>query len=177
MFFIESEEKCAICPNCGELLEYHSWVYRVLTDTTGIRRIYCIRVLKCLNTACPTKYHRELPDIITPYKRYDTASIEEAIDTDNHGVTVAADESTIYRWRRWFKENIINIMMSLKSVTDANGDIAETSSLENPEQDSSKPMEIIKVIVSRRVKWLNETVRILVNSSKWVFNRSAFLTG
>jgi hypothetical protein len=177
VFFNESEEGIALCPNCGELLEYHSWVTRLLKDKAGKRSKYLIRVLKCINTACPTKYHRELPDIIIPYKRYDTESIEEAIDTDNQNATVAADESTIHRWRRWFKENIVNIMMSLKSVTDANGDIAKTSSLENPEQDSSKPMEIIKVIVSRRVKWLNETVRILVNSSKWVFNRSAFLTG
>ena len=177
MFFIESEEEFAICPHCGELLEYHSWVCRLLKDITGIRSSYCIRVLKCVNTACPTKYHRELPDIITPHKRYGTESIEEAINTDNHSATVAADESTIYRWRKWFKASAANMMMALISVAAAIGDITGTSSLVVPEEGCIKPLEIIKRIVLRREKWLNETVRILVNSSKWNFNRSAFLSG
>lgn len=177
MFFIESEEEFAICPNCGEILKYHCWVSRPVIDITGEKETYLIRILKCLNTACPTTYHRELPDIITPYKRYSTESIEEAIDTENTNITVAADQSTIYRWRKWFKTSVVYIMMALLSVSVTIGHNTKTPSLEIIKQNTNKPLEIIKETVSRKVKWLNETVRILVNSSKWNFNRSAFLTG
>jgi len=177
VFFVESEEEFALCPNCSGYLEYHSWVTRLLKDSTSSKSNYNIRVLKCGNAACPTKYHRELPDIIVPYKRYDTQSIEEAIELDNTDITVAADHSTIYRWRKWFAESMINIMMALLSVPIAIGEKAETSSLAIKKQNSNDIIDAIKGIVSRKAKWLNETVRILVNSSKWSFNRSAFLTG
>jgi len=62
--------------------------------------------------------------------------------------------------------------MALKSITALAGSYVESSSLE-----IQRPIEAIKETVVRKVKWLNETVRILVNSSKWAFNRSAFLTG
>jgi hypothetical protein len=176
VFFIESEEEFALCPHCGECLDYHSRVIRPLRDILGEKASYSIRVLKCNNDACPTKYHRELPDIITPYKRYGTEVIEQAIELGNNEVTVAVDESTIYRWRKWFLENATNIMMALISVIAVVDESAETSSLEIWKRKSNKPFEAIQEIVARKTKWLNETARILVNSSKWPFNRSAFLT-
>jgi len=175
IFFVESEEEIAICPNCGSLLNYHCRVIRSLIDITGAKSKYSIRVLKCENKSCPTTYHRELPDIITPYRRYDTESIEEAISRGNAEITVAADESTIRRWRKWFKKNAINIMMALISVSAVIGGNVKSSSLEI--QGRQNPIETIKRTVVRKSKWLNETIRILVNSSKWFFNRSAFLTG
>jgi hypothetical protein len=168
VFFIESEEESALCPNCGDPLKYHSWTNRSLKDITGTKSIFKIRVLKCLNPACPTTYHRELPDIITPYRRYDTESIEKAIETDNSRITVAADQSTIYRWRKWFALSAVYIIMALISVSAATGNNTETSSLVTQRQPPNKPTETIKEILSRKVKWLNETVRILVNSSKWI---------
>jgi predicted RNA-binding Zn-ribbon protein involved in translation (DUF1610 family) len=174
VFFIESEGEFALCPNCGDSLIYHSWVSRPLKDLTGAISIYIIRVLKCTNTACPKTYHRELPDIITPYKRYSTESIEEVLDLDDSRITIAVDQLTIYRWRKWFALHAEYIMMALLSVSATIENNTETSSLVIQEHNSNKPREKIKEIVSRKVKWLNETVRILVNSSKWSFNRSAF---
>ena len=170
MFFIKSEEEFALCPNCGNRLLYHCRVIRTLTDKESNKSHYSIRVLKCDNKACPTTYHRELPNTIVPYKRFDAESIEEAISLERSDIAVSADESTIWRWRKWFKVSAVYIMMALVSVA-ATVDV-ETSSLIN----SNNNIEQIKEIVGQKVNWLKETVRILVNSSKWV-NRSAFLTG
>ena len=128
VFFVESEEEFALCPCCNEALDFFCWVDRKLTNTTGNKEIYKIRVLKCANQACPTKYHRELPDIITPYKRYGTNSIEEALTQDGAEVTVAADESTIRCWRKWFAKCATYMAMALLSVPAMVGNNAETSS-------------------------------------------------
>ena len=175
MFFVKSEEEITLCPNCNSLLEYHCRINRSLKNKAGEKNNYNIRVLKCVNKTCPTTYHRELPDIIIPYRRYDTESIEEAIARGNTEITVAADESTIRRWRKWFDKNAINIMMALTSVIAVIDGNAKSSSLEL--RSDKNPIQTIKRTVVRKAKWLNEAVRILVNSSKWVFNRSAFMTG
>jgi hypothetical protein len=143
----------------------------------GTKTVYCIRVLKCVNKACPSKYHRELPDIIVPYKRYNAESIEEAIDHGNSDTTVAADEATIKRWRKWFSLNGTYVIMALLSVMATMGDDVIPSSLANEKTHVHKLVEIIKGIVGRKIAWLCESVRILVNSAKWIFNRSAFMTG
>ena len=46
------------------------------------------------------RYHRELPDILVPYKRYDAESIEAGLE-DDPATPVAADDSTLARWRQW----------------------------------------------------------------------------
>ena len=45
--------------------------------------------------------HHELPDLLIPYKQYDRESIE-AVVTSTEKLTIAADESTIRRWKHWF---------------------------------------------------------------------------
>jgi hypothetical protein len=177
VFFVESEEENELCPNCGNVLMYHCRVIRTVKDITGVQSIYSIRVLTCRNEACPSTYHRELPDIIVPYRRYDAESMEEAIDREGKDLTVACDESTIRRWRKWFETNATNIMMALMSIIAVMENHTGASSLATGQGHLGKPIQRIKEIVGRGTKWLNETVRTLVNSSKWVFNRSAFLTG
>jgi len=118
-----------------------------------------------------------LPDIIVPYKRYDTESIEEAITHGNKEIVVAVDQSTIYRWRKWFDKNAVYIMMALLSVSAGMGNDAESSSLVIEREKANTAIERIKLTVGREIKWLNEAVRILVNSSKWIVNRSAYLSG
>ena len=173
VFFVDSEEEFALCPHCNSFLEYHCRIIRPLRDSSGAKNLYNIRVMKCCDESCPTNFHRELPNIIIPYKRYSAESIEEVIEHRRSEITVAADESTIWRWRKWFKSSAVYIMMALFSVAAVNGESTNISSLEIQE----KPIETIKRILARKIKWLNEAVKILVNSSKWVFNRSAFLSG
>jgi len=177
VFFVKSEEELTVCPNCGCSLIYHSRVQRKSTDITGKVSIYSVRVLKCGNRACPSTYHRELPNIMLPYKRYDTESIEDTLTYSKSEITVSADESTIQRWRKWFAVNAVYIIMALLSTSAeiTNGD--ESFSLEKIWQNLNESIKTIKKIVMRETKWLNETVRILVNSAKWVFNRSAYGSG
>jgi hypothetical protein len=177
VFLVYSEEEFALCPKCGCILKFHRRKHRFLKDNAGKKHTYSIRIMKCNNKACPTKYHRELPDIIIPYKRFDAESIEEAIDQDKSSVKVVTDESTIRRWRVWFNSIEVYIMMALLSMTVVIEDNAKSSPLEIEKQNSSNPLATIKRIVQREVKWLNDVVRLLVNSSKWVVNRSAFLSG
>jgi hypothetical protein len=73
--------------------------------------------------------------------------------------------------------NATYIIMALLSVMVVIENKALSSSLTHHIQKPNKPIEAIKEIVARKVKWLNEAVRILVNSSKWIFNRSAFWSG
>jgi len=175
VFFVESEEKIAICPNCGNPLIYHSRIIRSLLDISGTKKRYSLRVLKCENEACPTTYHRELPDSIIPYKRYDAQSIQDAIEGEN--TIVAADESTIYRWRKWFETNSMYMKMALLGVLAMLQYKDGTSSLSIEKHKTENQVEDIKIILSLEERWLGAIVRILVNSSRWIFNRSAFLSG
>lgn len=152
-------------------------VIRKLRDIKGEKHKYSIRVLECDNVPCPTKYHRELPNIIIPYKRFDAESIEDAIERDNSKTTVVADELTIRDWRKWFKTNAKNIIGALKSAASSIDGGEDASPLANEKQDSQKPIETIKKLVGREINWLGETARILVNYSMWPFNRSYFLSG
>jgi hypothetical protein len=68
-------------------------------------------------------------------------------------------------------------MMALLSVAAVIENNAEFSSLEIRNQNTNNPIKKIKALVAREERWLSETVRILVNSAKWSFNRSAFLSG
>jgi hypothetical protein len=61
------------------------------------------------------RFHNELPDFLIPYKRYDRESIESVI-TNQSDLHVCADESTLYRWRRWFKEMADHIRGCLVSI-------------------------------------------------------------
>ena len=61
--------------------------------------ILVIRRLRC--DLCK-RIHHELPDILVPYKRHCSQSIEQVI-TGEKGLSVVADESTINRWKEWFR--------------------------------------------------------------------------
>ena len=127
------------------------------------------------NGACPQTYHRELPDIIIPYRKYDTKTIETAIDNCDSDLLEAPDMLTIQRWREWFESQAIYIMMALLSVAATIENNVETSSLSIQEENPHNTLKTIKKIVAREVKWLGKSARILVNSSKWLFNRSECL--
>ena len=56
-----------------------------------------IRRLKCKNCG---KLHRELPDILLPYKHYRCEIIEETLDGKEE--SPGPDARTFQRWRDWF---------------------------------------------------------------------------
>jgi len=127
-----------------------------------------IRRLRC--SLCK-RVHHELPDILVPYKRYGSESIEAVIGEEDT-LTVAADESTIRRWKRWFLEVSNCFAGALVSIVLCFGaESAEGRS--NPPQSS---LQRIWQHVGDAPRWLARTVRPIVNANYWVQTRSAFLS-
>lgn len=99
VFFVRSGEQNP-CPFCDGLLKVIGSRHRGYIDGLGDRKVLMIRRLRCL--PCD-KIHHELPDLLVPYKRHESKSIEAAVSGDAT-LTVAADESTIIRWKQWFSD-------------------------------------------------------------------------
>lgn len=108
-----------------------------------------------------------------PYKRYGADVIEEATRPTGH-LTVAADESTLYRWRYWFFDLIdywLFILQSLFIQFREN----ETSAIDL----SSRKLpahERIGQWFGAEGGWLAKIVRPVANHHFWIHTRSAFLS-
>ena len=127
-----------------------------------------IRRLRC--SQCK-RVHHELPDILVPYKRYGSESIE-AVVSEEDTLTVAADESTIRRWKRWFLELSTYFAGALVSIVICLG-------AESAEGRFNLPQSSLQRIwqhVGDAPRWLARTVRPIVNANYWVQTRSAFLS-
>lgn len=127
-----------------------------------------IRRLRC--SLCK-RVHHELPDILVPYKRYGSESIE-AVVSEEDTLTVAADESTIRRWKRWFLELSTYFAGALVSIVICLG-------AESAEGRFNLPQSSLQRIwqhVGDAPRWLARTVRPIVNANYWVQTRSAFLS-
>ncbi|WP_243122238.1 DUF6431 domain-containing protein [Clostridium thermarum] len=96
-FFVKSVEQ-SFCPCCGGCLKVIGSRKREFINSEGAVVVLIIRRLRCCECE---KIHHELPDILVPYKRYGSESVEVVVSGDNKH-SVAADESTIYRLRSWF---------------------------------------------------------------------------
>jgi len=125
-------------------------------------------VLKC--STCK-RIHHELPDILVPYKRYNRESIETVI-TGGEVLDVAADDSTINRWKRWFAIMSYNFLGCLISI-------AAKYQGESVKDMSKLPKSVLQRIfhfVGSAPAWLARVVRSVVNSNNWFHTRSAFMS-
>ena len=86
------------CPNCQGDLKPYDRCKRGLIDGEGVKKMYWLRRLHC--KAC-AKTHRELPDIMVPFKRYSAAVIESVIE--GKARSVPYDERTRQKFRAWYK--------------------------------------------------------------------------
>lgn len=127
-----------------------------------IRRLHCKR---CKST------HHELPNIVIPYKRYGVESIEQVVD--DKMVDVAADESTLGRWREWFQVWGIYAVGCMISI-------AKRFQLDLPVGVASgSPRTVLQKIGCNDEKsdgWLAKIVRPIINVNLWLQTRSAFLS-
>jgi len=127
-----------------------------------------IRRLKCKGCG---RVHHELPDILVPYERYSSESIE-AVITGNSELTVAADESTISCWRDWFFSLAGYFAGCLISIA--------SRYVKNAVEDRpGLPESLLQRIwchVGDAPFWLARVVRPVVNTNLWVQTRSAFLS-
>ncbi|WP_281250313.1 DUF6431 domain-containing protein [Virgibacillus siamensis] len=166
-FFVRSAE-INHCPCCeGPLIVAGSrrrvW-YRHSGDKAKliIRRLFCERC---------HKIHHELPDLLVPYKRYGTESIEQVLD--DQLIDVPADESTLGRWREWFRNWGPYAVGCFNSII-------RRFQLDLPVGSTSDPPRTVLQRIGRNgesfVGWLAKVVRPIVNVHLWVQTRSAFLS-
>lgn len=111
MFSVKSTEKVP-CPCCGGELKVIGSRLRKYIRDTGEQKTVRIRRLRC---ASCQRIHHELPDLFLPYKRYE-ASCFEKVMSPAHPIDVAADDSTLFRWNRWFLDWIDYWMACLRSI-------------------------------------------------------------
>lgn len=168
MFFVRSKEQ-SVCPCCGEKLKVIGSRHRGCIKDSGEKMDLIIRRLICVKCH---RIHHELPDILIPYKRYRTESIEAVLSEKSTEITVAADESTIRSWRIWFQSMCNYFLGCLLSVTIRYGKefVEEKSSL--PESK----LQRIWQYVGDAPGWLARLVRPIVNLNLWIHTRYAFMS-
>jgi hypothetical protein len=167
VFFVRSKEQ-SICPCCGGKLKVIGSRHRGCIKDSGENMDLIIRRLSCLKC---NRIHHELPDILIPYKRHGSFSIESVL-SESIELAVPADESTIRSWRIWFQSMCNYFLGCLLSVTIRCGK-------EFVEEKSSFPESKLQRIwqyVGDAPGWLARCVRPIVNSNLWIHTRSAFMS-
>lgn len=168
MFFVRSEEQNP-CPICTGVLKGFNRRGRGYINELGEKKILSIRRLRC---ACCKKIHHELPDLLVPYKRYGSKSIEEVISGSKE-LSVAADESTITRWKQWFLAISAHLAGALLSIAIRYG-------IQPVEESPDLPQSSLQRVwhyVGDAPLWLARIVRSVVNANCWIHTRSAFMSG
>ncbi|MDR1066203.1 MAG: DUF6431 domain-containing protein [Clostridiales bacterium] len=88
------------CPACGSVLKRYDKVQRIIRTIGGVSGYIEIRRLICVKCGM---VHRELPDDIFPYKRYEAEIIKGVlkgrITSDTLGFEDYPCEMTMARWR------------------------------------------------------------------------------
>lgn len=130
---------------------------------------YVIRRLRCKNCR---KIHHELPDFIIPYKRYDAHVIEEGIWPSEPSV-LPVDESTLYRWKRWFQELADYWFFICQSLLIQ---FAENAPMDDMSSHSTPVHIRIGQWFGREAGWLGKLVHPVANHHFWIHTRSACLT-
>lgn len=116
------------------------------------------------------RIHHEIPDLLVPYKRHEADSIEQAV-TEPASTHVAADESTLRRWRVWFEEWSPYACGCLAAIAIRFHLPVKVSS--SPSQSS---LQSLGRLVGDAVGWLARAVRPIANTNLWAQTRSAFLS-
>lgn len=84
----------------------------------GEIRWICIRRLVCTNVSCHA-LHRELPDMLAPYKHFEidiiASILDELITPDTKGFEDHPSEETMQGWHHWFRLNKATMEGTLRS--------------------------------------------------------------
>ena len=157
VFFVRSAEN-APCPCCTGILNVKGSRKRAWYKSSGdkdklvIRRLYC-EICK--------KIHHELLDILVPYKRYDAESIEGVV-SEPARADVAADESTLSRWRNWFYVWAMYAVGCLQSIS-----LRFNLPVESSSKLPQSALQSLGSYVGDGTGWLSRVVRPIVNSHLW----------
>jgi uncharacterized protein YbaR (Trm112 family) len=165
-FFVRCAE-AVCCPCCGQALKVIGSRERKITGGGGERRLLVIRRLRC--SQC-RRIHHELPDLVVPYKRYESECVEQVVTQPE--AAVAADDATLRRWKNWFDEQSAYLLGALRSIAIR----FRLDPVEKSSAPSRSAHQRIGHAVGDAPGWLARVVRSVVNSNLWVHTRSAFLS-
>jgi hypothetical protein len=157
VFFVRSAEKTH-CPCCTGILVVIGSRQRVWYKSSGDREKLIIRRLYC--EKCE-KIHHELPDLLLPYRRYDAESIEGVISEPAYS-DVAADESTLFRWRSWFYVWAMYAIGCLESIA-----LQFKLPVESPSKLPQSALQSLGRYVGNGNGWLSRVVHPIVNNHLW----------
>lgn len=159
------------CPCCGGELKVIGSRLRTYIKDTGEQKKVRIRRLRCRECR---HIHHELPDRLLPYKRYEARCFEKAIQSADP-VDVAADQSTLFRWNRWFFDFIDYWLACLRSI--ARRFQLDLASANPASMDSLTALEHLGRIFGDAPGWLARMTKPIVNVNLWVQTRFALLSG
>ena len=162
IFTIISENESIHCPLCDGELTYRDTKLRKVKNLLGEIRRFLLRRLRC--TECK-KLHTELPDIIQPYKQYDSETIQKVLDGCAEATVCAADDSTIRRWKNEFSEAEPDINQRLASV------YAQMSDGGVPITATFNVLGRVKIEIKR---WLSFVMELLINNGHKICTQFAF---
>lgn len=132
---------------------------RVWYKSCGQRAALIIRRLHCESCG---RIHHELPNLLVPYKRYDAESMEGVLSEPAQS-DVAADESTLYRWRSWFLVWVVYAAGCLQSIA-----ICFNLPVEDSSSSADSALQSLGRFVGTAAGWLNRSVRPIVNMNRWI---------
>lgn len=93
-------------------------VKRIMKGKDGEIRWLMIRRLICTSESCHS-LHRELPDVLAPYKHFESDIIAGVLDglitPDTKGFEDHPTETTMHQWHSWFRLNRHTVEGTLRS--------------------------------------------------------------
>jgi hypothetical protein len=161
IFFIKSKE-FSLCPDCqGTVSVRDTKLRHVIRKDTEEIQWYRLRRLKC--NQC-NKLHTELPDLMQPYKHYESQSIQDTID-ENADNCCGADTTTINRWKASFRRERPTIEVLL---------IACWIYYQQKQYSLLNHNSLLEIIQKIKPRWLAFVMEILINSGYKIHTQFAF---
>ena len=141
---------------------------RTLIQADGDKVKLIIRRLRCRKESC-RRIHHELPDIIVPYKRHESETIEQIISepADEAERSYPCEASTVYRIKMWFSL----LREYLESSIQALKELYASDTVLYARLCGLLPLH---AVMRRTDGCLKRIVRIVVNSGRWPHTRLAY---
>ena len=109
------------CTVCGGKTHSHGgyWRNAWCSENSEKEKLWIVRV-RCANKVCGIT-HALIPDFLIPFKKYVACEVEDAVSEQLKRHRIAnfnteADESTIRRWWRQYKERTAKVANELESL-------------------------------------------------------------
>ena len=159
--FSFTSRETPVCPHCGTELVYRDTCSRHYRLGGGRKVWFSIRRLKCPHCR---SLHRELPDILAPFKHYHIdiimGMLDGSISTDNLSYEDYPCEKTVERWKAWLKQNKTDIDGYMKSVG--------YRLLEYGEGLLYSTVSLLDAMMSSMDHWLAVLLRTIYTSGGWL---------